>query len=82
MDEYVIFSLRGQTTKPAGLLIASNRSEGAEYYAKVQSESHLIVTLASFAAQVSSALRNIHLSSELEKEKELLEVRVTERTET
>ena len=80
MDEFVIFSLRGQTTRPAGLLIAGNRSESAEYYARVQKESHLIVTLASFAAQVSSVLRNVHLYSELEKEKKLLEIRVKERT--
>jgi hypothetical protein len=80
MDEYVIFSLRGQTKRPAGLLIAGNRSESAEYYARVQHESHLIVTLASFAAQVSSVLRNIHLYSELEKEKNSLEIRVMERT--
>ncbi len=81
MDEYVIFSLRGQTSRPAGLLIAGNRAESAEYYARVEDESPPDPYTGKLCGpQLSSVLRNIHLYSDLEKEKNLLEIRVMERT--
>jgi len=80
MDEYVLFPLCGETGSPNCVLLAGNRAENAEYYSRVQDGSQVLVVLANFVAQASAALRNVRLYTELQHERDGLELRVTERT--
>ncbi|MBI3948807.1 MAG: response regulator [Armatimonadetes bacterium] len=80
MAEFVVIPLGGDPASLPGLLVAGNTAGGVDYYARVQEESQVVVALASFASQAAAALSNARLYAELEREKQLLEERVIERT--
>jgi len=73
MDEFIVLSLGEEVGIPIGLLVAGNRAERAEFHTRIQADSPEQVTLASFAIQTGTALRNVRLYQEVQKEKEELQ---------
>ena len=73
MDEFVVLPLGDEAGVPLGLLVAGNRAGRAEFHTRIQPDSPEQVALASFAVQTGTALRNVRLYQELEREKRELE---------
>jgi signal transduction histidine kinase/CheY-like chemotaxis protein len=80
LDEYVIFRLAGEPKSPLGLLVAGNRAERAQYYSRIVPDSESMLGLASMVSQASTALSNAKFYEALEKERQLLEEKVKQRT--
>jgi len=80
MDEYVVFPLGGEPKCPVGLLVAGNRADRAQYQSRVEPESEAMLGLANLVSQASTAINNANSYQALEKERQLLEEKVKERT--
>jgi PAS domain S-box-containing protein len=73
MDEFIVLPLGEEGGVPVGLLVAGNQAERAEFHTRVAADSPEQVALASFAIQTGTALRNVRLYEELQREKLELE---------
>jgi signal transduction histidine kinase len=80
MDEYVVFSLGGEPKDPFGLLVAGNTADKAHYQSRVVPDGESILGLANLVSQTSSAINNANFYGALERERQLLEEKVGERT--
>jgi PAS domain S-box-containing protein len=69
LDEFVALPLGEEGGVPLGLLVAGNQAERAEFHTRVEADSPEQVALASFAVQAGTALQNVRLYRELEREK-------------
>jgi signal transduction histidine kinase/CheY-like chemotaxis protein len=79
-NEYVLFPLGPDPRRPVGLVAAGSGSSRAEYHTRVQADSELIIGLANLASQASTALNNVSFYQALQRERQMLEERVRERT--
>jgi PAS domain S-box-containing protein len=73
MDEFIVLALGEEDGVPLGLLVAGNRAERAEFHTRIRVDAPEQVALASFAMQTGTALRNVRLYQELEREKQELQ---------
>jgi signal transduction histidine kinase/DNA-binding NarL/FixJ family response regulator len=80
MNEYVLFLLGPDPRRPVGLVAAGSGSSRAEYYTRVQADSELIIGLANLVSQASTALNNVSFYQALQRERQMLEEKVQERT--
>jgi signal transduction histidine kinase len=80
MDEYIVFALGGGPKDPVGLLVAGNTAEKAPYQSRVVPDSESMLGLANLVSQTSTAINNANFYQALERERRLLEEKVTERT--
>jgi hypothetical protein len=80
MNEYVLFPLGPDPRRPVGLVAAGSGSSRAEYYTRVQTDGELIIGLANLVSQASTALNNVSFYQALQRERQLLEEKVQERT--
>ncbi|MDD5223221.1 MAG: response regulator [bacterium] len=69
LDEFIVLALGEEGGVPLGLLVAGNRAERAEFHTRIQADNPEQVALASFAIQTGTALRNIRLYQEVQREK-------------
>jgi signal transduction histidine kinase len=80
MDEYVVFSLGGEPKDPFGLLVAGNTADKAHYQSRIVADGESILGLANLVSQTSTAINNANFYQALERERQLLEEKVGERT--
>ena len=73
LDEFVVLPLGEEGGVPLGLLVAGNQAERAGFHTRIKADSPEQVALASFANQTGTALRNVRLYQEVEREKRGLE---------
>jgi signal transduction histidine kinase len=81
MDEYVVFRMGGEPTDPLSLLVAGNTAERAPYHSAFVPDSETMLGLANLVSQTSTAINNASTYRALERERQLLEEKVTERTQ-
>jgi signal transduction histidine kinase len=81
MDEYVVFRMAGEPTDPLSLLVAGNTAEKAPYHSRFVADSETTLGLANLVSQTSTAINNANTYRALERERQLLEEKVTERTQ-
>ncbi len=79
MDEYVVFPW-GEPADPLGLLVAGNTAEKAPYQSRVVPDNEFMLGLANLVGQASTAINNANFYRALERERQLLEAKVVERT--
>jgi signal transduction histidine kinase/DNA-binding NarL/FixJ family response regulator len=80
MNEYVLFPVGPDPRRPVGLVAAGSSSSRAEYYTRVQADSEHIIGLANLVSQASTALNNVSFYQALQRERQMLEEKVQERT--
>ncbi len=76
MDEYVIFPLGVN-----GLLIAGNTTENCPYLNRIQADSESILGLANLVSHATTAINNVKFYQALQQEQQLLEEKVSLRTQ-
>ena len=80
LGEYIIFPLGGEPARPFALLVAGSSAAMAPYQTHVETDSEVLLGLANLAGQVSGAINNVTHHHALERERRLLETKVTDRT--
>ncbi len=80
MDEYFVFALKRKEAGINGFLIAGNTKEQARYQTSVNAEGEMLVALSNLAVQTAITLANVQSYRALEKERQLLDRLVDERT--
>ncbi|MFN7975011.1 MAG: response regulator [Acidobacteriota bacterium] len=80
MDELVVFPLAGESARPVGLIVAGNTAKMKTYQARLEDDSESLLGLANLASQASTAIQNASFYEALEGERQLLSLKVAERT--
>jgi len=80
MDEYIIFRLGGDPQHPIGLLAAGSTAENSQYHTAIQPENEFVVGLANLVSLVTTTINSANTYQALERERQLLEERVEQRT--
>lgn len=80
LDEYFVFALPGKGGALRGLIVAGNTKEQAEYQTGVESEGEMLVAFSNLAGQAATAINNVDSFHALERERQLLDRVVAERT--
>jgi signal transduction histidine kinase/CheY-like chemotaxis protein len=80
LEEFALFPLRLGTGGPAGLVIAGNAGDQASEQTAIHPESETVLGLANLVSLASTTLQNALSYGALQEERQLLAVRVEERT--
>jgi two-component system sensor histidine kinase/response regulator len=80
LDEYFVFALQGTSGQLAGFLVAGNTREQARYQTEVAAEGEMLVAFSNLASQTATAIAQVQIYRTLERERELLDQMVSDRT--
>ncbi|MBN1612215.1 MAG: response regulator [Polyangiaceae bacterium] len=80
LDEYFVFALKGKSGELAGFLVAGNTREQARYQTEVAAEGEMLVAFSNLASQTATAVAQVETYRTLERERELLDQMVADRT--
>lgn len=80
LDEYFVFALPGKGGVLRGLIVAGNTKEQAQFQTGVESEGEMLVAFSNLAGQAATVINNVESFHTLERERELLDRVVAERT--
>jgi signal transduction histidine kinase len=80
MAEYAVLPFASQPGECMGLLFAGNRTAGSRHHARLEEDGETIIGLGNLAAQAATAINNSRSYAALERERQHLEEKVTERT--
>lgn len=80
LDEYFVFALPRKGGGLRGLIVGGNTREQAQYQTGVESEGEMLVAFSNLAGQAATAISNVDSFHALERERQLLDRTVAERT--
>ena len=80
LDEYFVFALQRKERGVNGFIIAGNTKEQARYQTRVDAADEMLVAFSNLVGQTGITLANVKSYRDLEKERQLLDQIVDERT--
>ncbi len=80
VDEYFVFALPRKGGGLAGFLVAGNTKEQARFQTQVDSEGEMLVAFTNLAGQTATVISNVAAYRALERERQMLDEMVADRT--
>lgn len=80
LDEYFVFALPKKSGGVLGLLVAGNTREQARYQSEVAAEGEMLVAFSNLANHTATSVEHVRAFRALERERELLDQAVADRT--
>lgn len=80
LDEYFVFALPRKVGRPLGFIAAGNTRDQARYQTEVAADGEMRVAFSNLASQTATAINQVRSYRALERERELLDQMVAERT--
>lgn len=80
LDEYFVFALPRKVGRPLGFIAAGNTRAQARYQTEVVADGEMRVAFSNLASQTATAINQVRSYRALERERELLDQMVAERT--
>lgn len=80
LDEYFVFALPRKAGRPMGFIAAGNTRAQARYQTEVTADGEMLVAFSNLASQTATAISQVRSYRALERERELLDQMVADRT--